>query len=170
MLSASQWTISNTTRGCKGNQGPQGGTGPYGPAGPSGPAGPDGTIGPSGPSGSQGAAGPSGPSGPIGLSVSQTLSYIPIGIPATGSPPSYNITSTDRNGLIIVSPASGTGTRTLTITQSGLSLGDWVMMKNGGTLPFNLIMSSRTYTIPIATNYTSTLWYIYYDGTNLILY
>ena len=134
MLSASQWTSSNLTVGCKGITGPAGAIGPSGPAGnigPIGPSGPSGGSGPSGPSGASGNSSLVGPSGPAGTMTS-TVSFFS----GSGFPTSFRFTSDMVYGILIISP--GSFPAVLTITPIGLSSGNWMMLKNCSQSSANL--------------------------------
>jgi len=166
MLSASQWTSSNLTVGCKGDRGLVGDVGPSGPAGKVGPSGPSGIAGVSGPSGPSGVSGDSslvGPSGPAGTLTSRISFFV-----GRDNAVSLTITSSMLYGILIISP--GSYAPILTIRQSGLSSGNWMMLKNCSQSSASLTISGKIYTIPPATDYASPLYYVYYDGSSLYLY
>jgi len=165
MLSAAQWTSSNLTVGCRGSTGPVGPSGPSGPAGPVGPTGPSGVAGVSGPSGPSGVSGNSslvGPSGPAGVLTSR-ISFINL-----SGVSSFTFAPSSVYGILILT--GNTSSSTVQITQSTLSSGNWMMLKNCSTVSVGIQASGKTYSIPSATDSTSPLYYVYYDGTSLYLY
>lgn len=186
MLSASQWTARNLIENCIGATGP---SGPPGPTGPSGPPGLTGLSGISGVSGNKGSDGIKGTKGIIGLEGPQ----FPFNIVTLDSPVSpitleliqkyttfciqFNI-ETDSNPFTIdltILPDS-------TIT-SYTNSDFWVRMTfqnfsaNDITYTLNLTVGNVTSTFtlePVATTidnvFSVPLVYIYWNGSNLVLY
>jgi len=168
MLSVSQWTISNLTVGCIGPSGPRGSAGPTGLVGLIGPSGPVGIGVKTGPSGPSGLNGSTGPSGQSGVNASTYLIFTPFSVSTTATN-NLAIGSNLRYGVVALT-STATGNIIVNVTQSGLNAGDWVLLKNCTSSNITLIFPSMSYNLSAPSNSLSSLWYVYYNGNNLLLY
>lgn len=198
MLSASQYTSRNRIDNCKGPTGPIGPVGPPGPPGPPGNTGPTGTNGTIGNSGITGRAGDKGPDGIAGPATAKLYMILltSTAVPDTnisrtetillGPSNIYNTYAVIHPGVIKTSETNQLNI--FTVDSTGLRLADKGFFIRMKIASFSSLPSTKSFltridfietagtpeikeTIEIVPNNTNTtLYYIYWDGTNLALY
>ena len=186
MLSASQWTSQTLLKNCQGPIGPTGPRGPIGPTGPSGPTGPVGRSGPSGPTGPDGVNGPPGAIGATGPVDSGIPNLSIVFVNTNTADDRIDLTEERKYGTfiiefgngtyafqtvelvsqcwfrVIINPRSGdlgtTYLRLIQPTEPGIEPNE------DGTPPGEVVIDYNCSVVFAAT------FYIYFNGTQLLLY